>query len=108
MVLKSPSLAPPVFLPEVLGSLDIPLLSLLGPTAQEDDQGIAVLAEIDPVAGAEVYPVLEDASAHTLSVREIALFHPDQRCRHFGCGLGVKPIEPSGITGCGLRDRRTL
>ena len=39
--------------PEISGGLDILLLTLLGPTAQEDDQGITVLAEIDPVAGAE-------------------------------------------------------
>ena len=92
-----PSLAPPVFLPEVLGSLDILLLTRLGSTAQEDDQGLAVPAEIDPVAGARVYPAFQDTGAHALSVGEVALLHPDQRRHHLGCDLGVKSIEPSGI-----------
>ena len=38
-------------------------LAFLGPAAQENGQRIAILAEIDPVAGAEVYPVLEDTGA---------------------------------------------
>ena len=73
-----------------MGGLDTLLLSLLGPTAQEDDQDIAFLAEIDPIAGAEVYPAFEDTGAHALSVGEVALLHPDQRRHHLGRGLSVK------------------
>ena len=80
-----------------MGGLDILLLTRLGSTTQEDDQGIAFPAEIDPVAGARVYPAFENPGAHALSIGEVALLHPDQRRRHPGRRLRVKPIEPSGI-----------
>ncbi len=45
---------------------------------------IAVLAKINPVAGAGMNPVLVNTRANTRDVRQIALLHPDQRRRHFG------------------------
>ncbi len=43
-----------VLLPEVLGGLDTLLLAFFGAAAEQDDEGVSVLAEIDPVAGAEI------------------------------------------------------
>ena len=80
-----------------MGGLDILLLTRLGSTTQEDDQGIAVPAEIDPIAGARVYPTFENTGTHALRVGEVALFHPDQRRRHLGRSLSTKAVEPSGI-----------
>ena len=73
------------------------LLTFLCPTAQEDDQGIAVLAEIDPVAGAEIYPAFENTGADTRDAGQVSLLHPDQRGRRLGRCLSVEPIEPSGV-----------
>ena len=54
-----------------MGGLDILLLTRLGSTTQEDDQDIAVPAEIDSVAGARVYPTFEDPSSHALSIGKV-------------------------------------
>ncbi len=43
------SLALFVFPPEVLGGLDILLLALLGAAAEQDEEEVSILAEIDPV-----------------------------------------------------------
>ncbi len=67
-----------------MGGLDIPLLAFFGATTEQDDEGISILAEINPVAGAEIYAVLEDTGPDALGVGEVALLYPDQSRRHLG------------------------
>jgi len=65
-----------VFVPELSGSFDIPLLSLLRSATQKDDQDITFSAKVDPIARAEVYPAFKDAGTHASCVRKIAILHP--------------------------------
>ena len=80
-----------------MGGVDILLLALLGATAKQDDESVPVLAEIDPVAGAKIYPAFKDTSADSFGVRKIALFDSDQGCRHLGGRAGIQPIESPGV-----------
>jgi hypothetical protein len=45
--------------PSFSGKIDVPLLLSSWFTGPEDDQLIAILSEIDPVAGTEIDPVFE-------------------------------------------------
>ena len=83
--------------PEIVGGLAIPLLSLFCPTTQKDDQDIALLAEIDTMAGVEVYPGFENTGAHALCVGEVALLHPDQLHHYLGHSVSVRLIELSSV-----------
>jgi hypothetical protein len=47
-------LSPFVILPVGERSLDVVLLPFLGAAAEQNDEALAVLDEIDPVAGAEI------------------------------------------------------
>ena len=93
-----------------MGGLDILLLTRLGSTTQEDDQGIAVPAEIDPVAGARVYPAFEDpvptplvlerlpCSIRTSAVATLAAACAPRRLNHLGirtAAFGVKVLPDS-------------
>ena len=78
MVSSLLSFAAFVFAPKCLGCVDIPLLSLFGATAQEDDQHIAFPAKVDPIARAEVYSIFKDSPTYTLGIGKIALPHPEQ------------------------------
>ena len=69
----------------------------LGPTTEENDQGIAVPAEIDSIARAEVYPAFEDTGAYAFDTGEVSVLHPDQCCHYLGRSLRIKSIEPSGV-----------
>src|SRR5260370_36744887 len=64
---SSPLLAAFVLLPESLCLFDVALLTLLRASAQQDDQTVSILAQIDAVAGAEVNAVFENASANALN-----------------------------------------
>jgi hypothetical protein len=46
-----------------LCGLDVPLLAFLGPAANQNDQAVAVLAEVDAIAGTEVDLVFENSRA---------------------------------------------
>ena len=72
-------------------------LTPLGPATQEDDQRVGVLAQIDPIAGGEVYPGFEHTGADALDAREVSHFQLEQGCRHFGRSPGIEPFEPSRI-----------
>ncbi len=72
------------------------MLALLGTTAEQDDEGVSVPAEIDPGAGAEIYAVLGDTGPDALGAGEIALLHPGQGRRHLGRRAGIETIEPLG------------
>ncbi|MCY4533995.1 MAG: hypothetical protein OXB91_01425 [Bryobacterales bacterium] len=73
------------------------MLALLRPAAQEDDQGIAVLTEIDPLAGAEVDAAFEYTGTDTHDAGEVSLLHADQRGRRLGCCVRVEPTKPFGV-----------
>jgi hypothetical protein len=51
-----------------MGMLDILLLAFLCTAAEKDDQLVAVLAEINPVAGSEIYPAFKGTHSDALGV----------------------------------------
>jgi hypothetical protein len=55
------------------GSTQPSLLPLLCSAPKKDDKEITVLAEINPVARAEVEPVLMNPAANAFHVREVTL-----------------------------------
>src|SRR5579862_3220718 len=57
--------------PAFLRRGDVFLLPFLRATADENDKAIAVLAEVDTVAGSEVDPAFINARADALGIREI-------------------------------------
>lgn len=61
--------------------------------AEQNDQPLAILAEIDPQAGAEIHSILVNACANALCVREIALLHARQCRGYFRCSLPVQAID---------------
>ena len=78
MVSSLLSFAAFVFAPELSGSFDIPLLSLLCSSTQKDNQHIAFSTKVDPIARAEVYSIFKDPTTYTLCIGKIALLHPEQ------------------------------
>jgi hypothetical protein len=56
----------------LLGDIDVGLLAFLGPSGEQDDKGVAVLAEVNPIAWAKVESLLQNASAHALGGRDSA------------------------------------
>ena len=88
-------LAAPVLLPELTGTLDVPLLTRLGPAAQEDYQGISVSTEVDPVARADIYTALQNPSAYASHVGQVSSLHAGERGSHPGRCPGIEIVEPS-------------
>jgi hypothetical protein len=76
---------------------NICILALLGSTRQQYHQPVPVLAKIDPITGAEINPELIDAGTHTFHVREVALPHPMNGCRHLDSIGHIQAIETFGI-----------
>ena len=62
-----------------MGCVDIALLSLLRAASQQDDNGLAIPAEINPITGTKVDPIFQNAFSDAFDVGEIALLHPSQR-----------------------------
>jgi len=91
-------ISPFVVLPVGYGGGDIVLLALLGAAAEQDDQPLAILAEIDPITGAECDPEFENAGTDAFDVREITQRKPGQSRRHLRGGLRVQAVEP-GLVG---------
>src|SRR5258708_37472207 len=71
--------------PAFLRRGDILLLPLLRATADENDEAVTVLAEVDAVTRAEVDFVFIDTRADALGCREIPLLPPRTSDRDF-CG----------------------
>ena len=84
MVSSLLSFAAFVFAPELSGSFDIPLLSLLRSATQKDKQNIAFSTKVDPIAGAKVYPAFNDACTHTSCIGKVTILHPGQCFCHSG------------------------
>ena len=70
------------------------MLAFLGTAAEQNDEAVSVLAEINAVAGPEIDAALEYAGTDTLDVREVALRQTGQRRRHFGGSLRAQAVEP--------------
>ena len=77
--------------------LDLFRLRPFVPTAQENDQRVAVLPVIHAVAGAVVYPQLANPFAYALPIAEESSFQSVQP-RHDACTRGVIPeaVQPVG------------
>ena len=75
--------------------MDVPLLTRLGPAAQQDYQGISVSAEIDPVAWADIYAALQNASPYASHVGQVSSLHAGKGGSHLGRCPGIETVEPS-------------
>jgi hypothetical protein len=86
-----------VILPAGQSCIDVALLALLRAATQQDDKLLAVFAEINPVARAEIELVFENSRADTLDVREISCGDPNQRGRYLRRGMSIQAIEPRRV-----------
>jgi hypothetical protein len=59
-----------------LGLPDILVLPLFGTAAEQQDQRITILSEVDAVARTPIDPVFAHAATDTLRTRKVALPHP--------------------------------
>src|SRR5271156_5482295 len=84
-----------VFGPDIVRFRDIDRLPFLDATADQDDECLAVLAEVNAVAWPPVELVFRNAFAGRLDVREIALGDFLQGQRHLHGRHRVQTIEPS-------------
>jgi hypothetical protein len=79
--------------------LDVAWLAFLRPSSQENDELIAVLPEIDAIAGAKIDAILVDPATHTLHIREIPALKPGQGDGHFSGSFGVEATQTTRQTG---------
>jgi hypothetical protein len=73
------------------------ILALLGAASEQYHQPVAVLAEVNSIAGAKVDSVFKNTGTKTLNIREVALPHAIERYRHFDGSCYIQVIEPFGI-----------
>jgi hypothetical protein len=72
------------------------VVAVLGTATNQDHKAVAILAEVDAVAGTESDLVFKDARTDALHLREIPLFDTRKRDGHLGGSQRVEPIEPLG------------
>ena len=77
----------------ILCGLDGSALALLR-AAEQDDGRLAVLSEVDTVAGSEVELDLEHACPASLNVRPVACAEASQGRGHAGGRHGVQSVKP--------------
>lgn len=70
------------------------MLTLLCPTAEQDDETLTVSAEVDSVSRAKVDPVFADTRANALDVGEVPLCQSRQTYRNLGRSLRIQICEP--------------
>src|SRR5581483_10212674 len=70
VVLLFPSL---IILPSGQGGIDVLLLALFRPSAEQDDEALAVLAEVNAIARSKIDATLHDSGTDAFHVREVAL-----------------------------------
>ena len=87
-------LLPPVVFPASEGEFDIALLAVLGSPGKKDDDALAVLTEVNPVARSEINPALEDTRTNTLHVGEVPQPYSVKGSCHFSRGFRVQAIQP--------------
>src|SRR5919109_2876368 len=83
-----------IVLPTFLGAVDVRLLALLRAAAQQQNQLLAIAAEVNPVTWSPVDSVFEHAFADTLHVGKIALAHSVDGDGNLRCGLRGESVEP--------------
>jgi hypothetical protein len=76
---------------------DVLLPTFLGSTGNQDYQPLAILAEINPVAGTKIDAVLVNARPYTLGVRKIALLDAGQRGCYLYSRLAIQAVKPGGV-----------
>lgn len=54
-------------------------------------------AKIDPIAGAEINPVLLNPRSDAFGIGKVSLFHSNQGRSHLGCRTGIQSIKLFGI-----------
>ena len=74
-----------VLAPDSLGCFYVARLGLLVAAVEQDHQFLAVLAKIEPVAGAIVDLALKNAISDAFHIREVALFQAGDVNAHFRC-----------------------
>jgi hypothetical protein len=99
------SLSSLIFFPNCPGVLDVFLLTFFYATAKQDDESISILAKIDAISGAEIYPAFENACADTFGIGQIALLHAHQGSYNFGSSRRIQAIKPFGV---GLPPSRSI
>lgn len=83
-----------VFAPELLGGLNINLLTSLRSAAQEDDEGGSISPKVDSVAGTEVETKFHDAETYALR-GETTLAEPVESGDNSCAGARFKRLVPS-------------
>src|SRR5487761_1164571 len=86
-----------VFSPGSFGILYILVLPFLCTAAKQDDELIAVFAEINPVAWTEIDLVFRDAFTNRLNRGRIASGNTFQRDGDFGCGCNIEAVKPRPV-----------
>ncbi|MGO8955266.1 MAG: hypothetical protein ACLPWS_07585 [Rhodomicrobium sp.] len=81
--------------PDYFGRFDIAFLRLLVPAAEQNHEFLAVLPEIDAIAGTLIYLALENAFAHTFRIREVALLHAGDLNSNLRRSPRLKRAEPA-------------
>jgi hypothetical protein len=81
----------------LLGLLDVGVLAFLGATAEQNDQHVAILPDINAIPRPEVDAVFRDTLADRFYSGEVALLHAIQRCGDLGRGNGVESRKPLGV-----------
>jgi hypothetical protein len=87
-------LPPLVVFPPAERKADVILLVLLRAATEQNDDALAVVAKIDPVAGAKIYLALENASPDAFGVGEVSQPHAVEGGCDLAGGLGVQLAEP--------------
>ena len=76
--------------------MDVLLLTFFRSAPNQDDQPVAIFAEVNAVAGTKINPVLVDTGANALGVGKITLLDACQSSGHLGRCLLVQTIGPRG------------
>src|ERR1035437_7343334 len=77
--------------PSIARRRDGLLLPFLRTAANQNYQAVAILAEVDAVAGTEVDLVFKHAGTNALDLREIPLLQTRKRNSHLGGGRRIDP-----------------
>lgn len=75
-------------------SRDVTRLTLLRSATQQNDNRLAIFAEVHPIPGTEIDPKLEYASADALHAREVSQLQPANGRRNLRCRGGIKSAKP--------------
>src|SRR5260370_27175578 len=86
--------APLVVGPSLLRCRDVLLLAALRTSRQQNQEPVAVLAEVDPVSWPEIDPEFLDPCPDALHIGKVAKLNARQRNRHLRGGLSIEALKP--------------